>query len=222
LGVSDPRTEAIAKAISDFNNKLIELQATLAVYKKQKEIKEVHQAGLDVARTLEDKVKFLLMACSKYFVEHDPVSMMQCVITDILRDIFGTSIKAFEIETIEKRGQMETYFYITTDRVIDGVKLTDRQPIMDSTGGGLKEVAFFLIRLLVLITHPSNPRKILFADEPVSALSEEHRDIFIDIVGGLAKKFDVQIIMTTHCTQYKDKADQIINIQLKDGVSVVS
>lgn len=172
----------------------------------------------EVSRTVakEKDIHKLLIGVSEYMLEHDPVNKMQEVVTYILKDLFvNERIEKFEIETIEKRNQLETYFYLTTlEEHPKTHKLVPcRQPILSAYGGGIADVAFFLIRIMLLINHPSKPRKILFADEPCKNLSKEYQNDFMKLIKGMAKEFGIQIIMTTHEERYRESADQVFLVQ---------
>lgn len=166
----------------------------------------------------EKEARELLLAISDYVLESDPTKAMMTVITDVLRKLFGEDIVSFNIETVEKRKQLETYFTIT--RRYGKQEVT--QPILSSSGVGIADVAFMLIRIILLVNDPSKPRRILWADEPMKNLSVDKREAFMDLLKQIAEEFDLQIFMTTHEQDYIESADQVIKFELKKGATVVS
>lgn len=161
----------------------------------------------------EKEARELLLALSDYIKESDPTKAMTTVVTDVLKKLFSEDIVSFNIETVEKRNQLETYFTIT--RMYGKGKVT--QPIMVTSGGGLIDVVFMMIRIILLVNHPSKPRRVLFADEPMKNLSVEKRGIFMELLKQICKEFEIQIIMTTHEQEYIESADQVIRFSLRGG-----
>jgi len=162
---------------------------------------------------IEKEARELLLALSDYLKQSDPAKAMTTVITNVLRKLFGKDIVSFNIETMEKRNQLETYFTLT--RKFGKGSVT--QPIMVSSGGGLIDVVFLLIRIILLVNHPSKPARILFADEPVKNLSVKKRGLLMNLLKQICEEFDIQIIMTTHEQEYIENADQVFRFEKKGG-----
>lgn len=180
--------------------------------------REQYKDGIkEAAKELEkeEEVHALLLAASDYILENDPVRSMETIITDVMQQINDPDIASFNVRTIEKRNQLETYFTVT--RIVDGIE--HEQDILDCVEGGGTDVAFLLIRLILLVNHPSKPRRILFADEPIKNLSHDRRDEFMSLLRKIAEEFDVQVIMTTHETSYIKGADCIIKFTKENGVT---
>jgi len=212
---------SLPAAVRDLDQQINKIKGAIEQAEKEEKLTREQLDRAKQDEQDENSTHTILMGMSNYVLKNDPILLMKNVITGILRDIFGDSIVEFEIDTIEKRNQLETYFYVSTRcKTEEGWSIT-RQPVIASSGVGLIEVAFFLIRLLFLINHPSKPRKLLFADEPVSHLCVQYRKRFIEIVRELAKEFDVQIVMTTHEDQYTECADQVITVENNEGVSEI-
>lgn len=179
---------------------------------------EDRKTDLVVKESQEKEARELLLAVSDYVLESDPTKAMTTVITDVLKRLFSEDIVSFNIETVEKRKQLETYFTIT--RRYRGEEVT--QPILSTSGGGMIDVAFMLIRIILLVNDPSKPRRILFADEPVKNLSIEKRAAFMDLLRQIFNEFDMQMVMTTHEQEYIENADQVIRFELKKGATVAT
>jgi len=160
---------------------------------------------------IEEDAHKLLIAISDYILANDPTKHIQTVVTDILRKLINPNIVSFNIETMEKRNQLETYFTITR-RFGD---YTETSPVIGSTSGGGTDVAFFLIRLILLVNDPRKPRRLMFADEPVKNLSPDRRQLFIELLNKIAKDFEIQIPMVTHEREYLENADEIKQFSLR-------
>lgn len=167
--------------------------------------------GLTVNLKIERQCHELLTAVSDYLLANDPARHIESVITDILRKLVNENIVSFNIKTFEIRNQLETHFTITRRYGDADVE----QPIMDCTGGGAVDVAFFLLRIVLLMNHPSKPRKILFADEPVKCLSPDKREYFMDLLKKITTEFGIQLILVTQEMEYAEKADNVIRFSLK-------
>lgn len=177
---------------------------------------ETKRSDLLAEESQEKEARELLLAISDYVLESDPTKAMTTVITDILRRLFGEDIISFNIETVEKRRQLETYFTIT--RRYGKHEVT--QPILSSSGVGIADVAFMLIRIILLVNDPSKPRRILWADEPMKNLSADKREAFMDLLKQICDEFDLQIFMSTHEDAYVENADHVIRFELKKGATV--
>lgn len=160
---------------------------------------------------MEEEAHSLLLAVSEYILSNDPISSMETIIADVLRKIFNANIVGFHVRTVEKRNQLETYFSVSRkhgDTVVE-------EPALESLCGGGLDVAFLLVRIVLLVNHPSQPRRILFADEPMKNVSPDKRDLAIALIRQIAEEFDIQIIMTTHEEHYIGNADRVIRFELK-------
>lgn len=164
----------------------------------------------------EQEVHDFLIAVSDYILENDPVQSMETVITDVLQKLVNPNIKAFRIRTIEKRNQLETHFSVI--RNFRGVEV--EEPITVGMGGGAVDVAFFLLRIIVLVNHPTKPSMELFADEPVKNLSADRQHEFMALLHRLVEEFGLKIIMTTHEEEYIDNATQVVELRLKGDETV--
>jgi len=168
-----------------------------------------------VTLKIEENVHKLLVATSDYLLEHDPTKAIQAVITDILQKLVNDNIVSFNIKTIEKRNQLETYFTVTRQYG----SATIEQPILECTGGGAADVAFFILRIILLVNHPTDPDRILFADEPVTNLSPDRRDYFMDLLHKIVDEFDIQLIMVTNEDEYAARAGLAIRFTLEGDVT---
>jgi DNA repair exonuclease SbcCD ATPase subunit len=141
---------------------------------------------------------------------------MEDVIADVIRRLFDERVRSFNIKTVEKRNQLETYFTLTRD--YEGG--TKEQLIIGSSGGGVSDIAFLLIRLLLLVNHPSKPRKMLFADEPIKDLSPDKRGAFWQLFQRITNEFDIQVLMITHEREYLAGSDAVWRFASRGGKTI--
>lgn len=80
----------------------------------------------------------------------------------------------------------------------------------DSHGGGLCEVAGFVLRLmfLLLVHKSSGHRMILFLDEPFSWVSAQFTDNLMVLIRELADKTGVQFVIVTHNEKLTELGDK--------------
>ena len=163
----------------------------------------------------ETQVHELLMAVWDYLLKYDPAKSIETVITGILQKLISENIISFNIKTIEKRNQLEAYFTLT--RNYDGIEI--EQPILDCAGGGAADVAFLLLRIILLTNHPTDPRPALFCDEPVKNLSADKRDYFMDLLKKILHEFSIQLTMITHEGEYVAKSDCVFDFEMKGTIA---
>lgn len=167
---------------------------------------------------IELKVHDLLLAISEYILQSDPTDAMEEVIGGVLQKLVNPNIIAFNIETCEKRNQLETKFSLTRE-ILGHEIVTD---LLDESGGGASDVAFLLVRILQLIHHPSKPRPILFADEPIKNLSCDRRDDFMLFLKKILGEFDMQLVLVTHEKEYIRAANTVVEFMLKGEKTIGS
>jgi len=213
---SDPvKLGPLRSSSENAQGQLLSLNSRVTVLEENRSKLNNDVATLAKELEKEEQVHELLLAVSDYILQNDPVRSMETIIADIMQKIVDPHIISFNIKTIEKRNQLETYFTVT--REVDGVEY--EEDILECVEGGGTDVAFLLIRIILLVNHPSKPRRILFADEPIKNLSHDRRDQFMVLLRQITEEFDVQIIMTTHETSYIEGADCVVRFTKENGIT---
>ena len=69
---------------------------------------------------------------------------------------------------------------------------------IDSSGGGVVDLAAFALRLSCLMLSQPPVRKILIMDEPLKFLSQDYRQRVRTLFERLSKEMNVQFILVTH------------------------
>lgn len=103
--------------------------------------------------------------------------------------------------------------YAETDGVID--------PLLDSKGGGVKDIISICIRISYLRMLKSKLRQILILDEPFKNIDKVRLQIAIDWLRKVSKEFGIQFIIITHIVELVALSDNGMQFKLKKGVTHV-
>lgn len=95
--------------------------------------------------------------------------------------------------------------------------------LTDAHGGGVCEVAGFVLRLMFLmLVHNSNrQRLVLFLDEPFSWVSAQFIDNLIALIKELSDRTKVQFVVVTHNEKLAELGDKQYFFSLEDGKTTV-
>lgn len=117
------------------------------------------------------------------------------IVTSCLKLVFGDNAYQFKIEFERKRGR--------TEAALKFLRGEQEFEPLESTGGGMVDVAAFALRVSCLLLHRPRLRKLLVLDEPFSAVSAEYQANVCSMLEGLASDLGLQIIMVTHNRSYE-------------------
>ncbi len=104
--------------------------------------------------------------------------------------MFEEEAYEFQIRFEEKRGKTEAALLF----VRDGLEVAP----LESSGGGVVDVAAFALRLAALLLARPLKRRLLVLDEPFRFVSAEYRPKIRSMIEQLAEEFEVQFIIVTH------------------------
>lgn len=113
------------------------------------------------------------------------------VVTRCLEAVFGDEAYEFKIRFVQKRGKTEAELLFLRD----GLELDDP---LNSSGGGVVDVASFALRLVCLMLERPKKRRLLVLDEPFRFLSKDYRPRIRQLLLELSKELSVQMIFVTH------------------------
>lgn len=100
-----------------------------------------------------------------------------------------------------------------------GLETTD---IMDARGGGIVNVAAFLLRVLLLLSARPAMNRLLVLDEPFINVSAEYRPAVTALLRRICDEGGFQIIMVSHTPELADAADRAYRFTLDaEGRTVV-
>jgi ABC-type cobalamin/Fe3+-siderophores transport system ATPase subunit len=120
----------------------------------------------------------------------------------------------FVVEFVQKRNKTECELRFVRRGVVIG------NP-MDSTGGGVVDVAAFALRLSLwsMQQHKSDPLIVL--DEPFRFLSADLQHKTSELLCELAEKMNMQFLIVTHNDTLTMSADRVFRVRMRGGISEV-
>jgi DNA repair exonuclease SbcCD ATPase subunit len=119
-----------------------------------------------------------------------------------------------QIDFTEKRGKIEADVWF----VKDGNLIS---PFM-STGGGAVDISALSLRFSCWTIQNPKTRPILILDEPLRFLKGEDLPYKgAEMIHQISEKLGLQIIMVSHDPELIDCADNIISVDIKNGISKV-
>lgn len=170
----------IMNRLEHIEDKITEEDKILWSCKKDKEnILQAQKLIQGVAEAIQQRV-------------HDQIAN---VVTECLKAVFGEYSYEFRIVFEQKRGKTEAKLVFTKDNNGNTVEIDD---VINSSGGGVVDVASFALRLSCLILSIPKRRRILILDEPFKHLSISFREKVSQLIETLSKEMGIQIIMVTH------------------------
>lgn len=123
-------------------------------------------------------------------IQKESHQQVSSIVTRCLKAVFGEEGYEFSIVYEKKRGKTEARLVFLRD----GEEL---HPV-DSSGGGVLDVASFALRLACLVLSRPQRRKLLVLDEAMKHLSEEYVPMARELLKLLASEYGIQIILITH------------------------
>jgi DNA repair exonuclease SbcCD ATPase subunit len=167
--------------VRDLDIKLAHLAASLADEKTELENATTHHKR---AIKAQDILQQLAQAVQQR--AHQKIAE---VVTSCLEAVFDDPY-SFHIEFERKRGKTEARLKFKR-----GGMTVDP---LNSTGGGVVDVAAFALRIACLMLHRPRLSKVVVLDEPFKFVSSQYRDRVRTMLERLAKDLDMQIIMVSH------------------------
>lgn len=130
------------------------------------------------------------------------------VVSDGLTLVFGESMY-LHIQSGVKNGASAVSFTIETS--------WGETPIINSVGGSAVELVSFLLRLMVVLSHRPELRKVLLLDEAFGGFNEENVPHVAKLLRQLVDETGMQIIFVTQDRQYADVADVVLDVTRVKG-----
>jgi DNA repair exonuclease SbcCD ATPase subunit len=93
--------------------------------------------------------------------------------------------------------------------------------VMDARGGGLVNVASFLLRVLLLLSARPPLARLLVLDESFSNVSAEYLPTLTALLRRICEEGNFEILLVTHRPELADAADVAYEFKLVDGVTEV-
>jgi DNA repair exonuclease SbcCD ATPase subunit len=167
--------------VRDLDIKLAHLAASL-----EDEEKELENATTHHERAIKAQEILQQLAQAVQQRAHQKIAE---VVTSCLEAVFDDPY-SFHIEFERKRGKTEARLKFKR-----GGMTVDP---LNSTGGGVVDVASFALRVACLILHRPRLSKVMVLDEPFKFVSAQYRDRVRTMLERLSQDLDMQIIMVSH------------------------
>lgn len=87
----------------------------------------------------------------------------------------------------------------------------------DARGGGVLDVAAFLLRCVMLCLMRPPLERVLFLDEIFKHLSRNHLANAAALLRTMSDRLGIQIVMVSHKDEFTDTADRVFDVQIKNG-----
>ncbi len=180
-------------------------ELTFEIASKQYELK-----GLEEARILLQQTSVTARDYAKTKLEE--------IVTNALQYIFTSDFR-FEIELGESGGKPQADFFVVS--LQDGIEVRNRPE--DSRGGGVVDIISLALRWAVLQIH-ADPKMNgpMMLDEPGKHVSEDYAIKLAVFLKQMSQHFKRQIVMVTHQPHLAVAADNLFEVELKGGKSIVS
>jgi DNA repair exonuclease SbcCD ATPase subunit len=92
---------------------------------------------------------------------------------------------------------------------------------LDSSGGGVIDVASFALRIAAWsLSHPRS-RNIIILDEPMKFVQKNKISLAGEMIKEVSDKLGIQVIMVTHEESLIDCADKVFKVSINEGMSSV-
>ena len=151
-------------------------------------------------------------------IQTDVIRRFEDLVTQAVREVLGRDYTV-SIDYQAKANSFWADFYITLP---NGKKVN----LANGEGGGFGDLCAIMNRILYLVLDPTNPAKILFIDEPISALDEWRSPSAIPLIMRIATGLGIQVLFITHNEKFSSgevdvAGARVIRFSL-DGESTVS
>jgi len=143
-------------------------------------------------------------------------SRIDSLVSFALSAVWEREAYQFELRFGVKRGQTEAEMYFVRDGKL-------RISPMESSGGGVKDVASFVLRVgyLSLLFKKFGVRKFLLLDEPFKYVSPDLQNRCALMMKELSQKVGLQILMISHLPEIYSIFDTVYRVSQRARISVV-
>jgi DNA repair exonuclease SbcCD ATPase subunit len=138
---------------------------------------------------------------------------VETIVTEGLQAVFERDDIEFAFEFALKRGQMTATPIIRTRSGKDVVETE----ATDARGGGVLDVAAFLLRCVMLVLIRPQPARVLILDETFKHLSRNHLPNAGELVKRMSDRLGIQIILVSHKDEFAEVADRVFDVTITNG-----
>jgi DNA repair exonuclease SbcCD ATPase subunit len=195
--------------LQDLKNKVEQAKGARNQIQKSLKVIEFSIKGNENRQKAIEEVQALIQITAKETQEK-----LRYHIQDIVNTALDTCFPGeydFVVDFQIKRGRTEAELYL--------LKEGDRVNPMDSTGGGVVDIASLGLRFSAWAL--SKTDNTIGLDEPFKWLSADLRPLAGEILKALSERLGIQILMITHDEVMIDVADRVFEVTQRKGVSKV-
>lgn len=136
---------------------------------------------------------------------------LSLIVTNALQSVFFEKDFQFRVKFDKKRNATECELVVIQDG--------EEYDIIEDKGFGVADIASFALRVAyVLLDSVDN---VLILDEPLRHLDRTRMSYASKMIKELSHKLNMQFIIVTHSKELIEHADKIINIEYKNGESII-
>lgn len=143
---------------------------------------------------------------------------LQSQVKDKIVSVVQTGLDAtfpgngFAMDFVSRRDRTEVDMYVTDPG-------GNRQSILDGSGGGLKDIVSFLLRVSIW-SMDRGTSDVILLDEPMKFMSAGHREEGASLLEVLSGDLGVQFLVVSHVQEIIDGADVVYKVtKNQDGMS---
>lgn len=166
-------------------------------YQSAKEIHKIESKNAFVAakrdKALKEAKAILLAAAER--IQNEVHQRIAHTVTKCLACTFPDPYE-FKIEFVQRRGKTEADLYF----VRNGMRVSP----LKASGGGVVDVASFVLRVASIMQRRPRPRLLIVADEPFKFVSKEYLPRVRKLLEMLASDLGFQFLIVTHLKELED------------------
>lgn len=169
----------------------------------KEDIDKAFEKRIKLKKELQDKEKALVIIQT---VALDTQKQLQYHVSDIttlaMEAVFENPY-SIELDFLERRNKTECDIYFSRNG--------ERCRPVDSSGGGVVDVASFALRIASWSLQKKKTRSVMFLDEPTKFVSEEYREKVSAMIKEISEKLNIQFIIVTHDPKLTSYADKVFS-----------
>lgn len=179
--------------------------------RKQEVESRIKENEVDIRLLTKDKMKMakcmkLLSHVSK-FNQDKIIKLLTHTVGAGLKDMFDSSYE-FEFELKTRGDSSACEFNIKHNGCPRWAN------IVMCNGRSVQEIVAMILRLII-VKLTKNNRKIVILDEPAGGVETERQPLTSKFFADTCAKFDIQLIVVTHNTEFLESAKNVINLDRK-------
>src|SRR5690606_13176740 len=184
----------------------------------ERQYRSIHEEWEELRkkRELYDKVRTLLQTAAEH-ARVQAKEQMETLVTNALQYVFGPMFR-FEIELSGHGGKPHAEFYVVTEW--EG--RTVRTKPQEARGGGVVDITSLALRVAFMESFRPRPEGPLILDEPGKHVSSEYVIPMLEFLKSTGDMFGRQIILVTHNPHLTEGAEQVFQVGLRSGRTVVT